>query len=105
MTDTLVSILTPSYNYAQFIGDCLLSVTNQTHPNIEHIVVDDASTDGTVDVLRDTGTSVRWVSEPDRGQSHALNKALAMSEGEIIGWLNADDAYADTRAVERAVRV
>jgi glycosyltransferase involved in cell wall biosynthesis len=101
-----VSILTPSFNYAQFLPDCLKSVASQTYPGIEHVVVDGGSTDGTVEVLKAAeGTPLRWISERDRGQSHALNKALRISTGDLIGWLNADDAYADIRAVERAVKV
>jgi glycosyltransferase involved in cell wall biosynthesis len=98
-----VSILTPSFNQGRFIGDCLRSVASQTYDNIEHIVVDGGSDDETLSILSATEGPVRWVSEPDRGQSHALNKALAMSAGEIIGWVNSDDAYADVRAVEQAV--
>ena len=100
----LVSILTPSYNQGCFVGDCIASVANQTYRPIEHIICDGGSTDETLDVLHNVAEQVRWASEPDRGQSHALNKALALSQGEIIGWLNSDDAYADRRAVEAAVR-
>ena len=105
MTRPLVSILTPSFNYGRFIGDCIASVANQTYVDVEHIVCDGASTDDTLDVLQDAPAHACWLSEPDRGQSHALNKALSMSRGEIIGWLNADDAFADTRAVERALSI
>jgi glycosyltransferase involved in cell wall biosynthesis len=105
MAGTTVSVLTPSFNYGRFIGDCLKSVANQTYGDIEHVVVDGGSQDETVALLHAAGDRVRWVSEPDRGQSHALNKALAMSRGEIIGWVNSDDAYADVRAVESAVRI
>jgi glycosyltransferase involved in cell wall biosynthesis len=105
MRTPLVSILTPSYNQAQWLGDNLLSVANQTYPNIEHIVMDGGSTDGSVEILREqAGPHVRWWSEPDRGQSHALNKAFSESHGEIIGWINSDDGYVDRRAVEAAVR-
>jgi len=99
----LVSVLTPSYNQGRFIGDGIASVTNQTYQPIEHVICDGGSTDETLDVLCSAPEHLRWVSEPDRGQSHALNKALAMSHGDIIGWLNSDDAYADRRAVELAV--
>src|SRR5439155_9928846 len=68
------------------------SVRAQTYPRLEHVVVDGGSTDGTLEVLRDAD-GVRWVSEPDRGQSHALNKGVALVRGEILGWLNADDMY------------
>ena len=101
----LVSVLTPSFNQGRFIGDCLRSVANQTYGNIEHIVMDGGSSDETIDVLKATQGPVRWSSEPDRGQSHALNKALAASQGEYIGWLNSDDAYADRRSVAGAVEV
>lgn len=101
----LVSILTPSFNQGRFLGDCVASVANQTYRPIEHIVMDGGSTDETIDILRDAPGHVRWVSEPDRGQSHALNKAFAESKGEIIGWLNSDDAYFDAEAVAAAVRV
>src|SRR5687768_13065408 len=101
----LVSVLTPSFNQGRFIGDCLRSVANQTYENIEHIVMDGGSSDETIDVLKATQGPVRWTSEPDRGQSHALNEALAASQGEYIGWLNSDDAYADRRSVAGAVEV
>jgi glycosyltransferase involved in cell wall biosynthesis len=90
----LVSVLTPSFRQAAWIGDNLRSVAGQTYPAIEHIVMDGGSTDGTLDVLRrDAGPRVTWRSEPDQGQSHALNKAFRLSRGDIIGWLNSDDAY------------
>ena len=99
----LVSILTPSYNQAAFIGDTLRSVESQTYSSVEHIVMDGGSSDGTVDILRAAGSRVTWASEPDTGQSNALNKAFAASHGEIIGWLNSDDAYYDVRAIEDVV--
>jgi glycosyltransferase involved in cell wall biosynthesis len=99
----LVSILTPSFNQARFLGDCLASVEAQTYRPIEHVVCDACSHDGSVDLLRGSGGHVRWISEPDRGQAHAINKAYRLSNGEIIGWLNSDDAYADRRAVAWAV--
>jgi glycosyltransferase involved in cell wall biosynthesis len=101
----LVSVLTPSFQQGPFIGDCIASVRNQTYTELEQIVCDGGSTDETIDVLRAAPQNVRWVSEPDGGQSHALNKAFAMSRGEIIGWVNSDDAYFDREAVARAVNV
>ena len=77
----------------------------QTYPAIEHIVCDGGSTDATVDVLRRASPTVQWTSEPDAGQASAVNKALRRSSGDIVGWLNSDDAYFDPRAVERAVSV
>lgn len=89
---TLVSIVTPSLNQGRYLREALDSVRAQTHGPIEHIVVDGGSEDDTLDILRQY-EDVRWVSEPDRGQSHALNKGFALAHGEIFGWLNADDAY------------
>jgi glycosyltransferase involved in cell wall biosynthesis len=102
--DTLVSILTPSFNQGRFLADCIRSVAGQSYGKVEHVVCDGGSTDSTRNVLSVAPGTVRWISEPDRGQSHALNKALAMSRGEIIGWLNSDDAYLDPRAIEAAVQ-
>ncbi len=89
---TLVSIVTPSLNQGRYLREAIESVRAQTHRPVEHIVVDGGSTDETLDVLGGSD-GVRWISEPDRGQSHALNKGFAMATGTILGWLNADDAY------------
>lgn len=102
--DIRVSILTPSFDQARWLVDNLRSVSAQSYKNLEHIVMDGGSTDGSVEILAQHRDSrLQWQSEPDRGQSHALNKAFALSTGEIIGWLNSDDAYVDRRAVEWAV--
>jgi glycosyltransferase involved in cell wall biosynthesis len=101
----LVSILTPSFNQGRWLGDNIASVANQTYPYLEHIVVDGGSADETFNILNSADSRVQWVSEPDRGQSHALNKALGKSSGAIIGWLNSDDAYFDRFAVESVVNV
>lgn len=101
----LVSVLTPSYNQGEWLADNLRSVEKQTYPDIEHIVMDGGSTDDSVQLLAQCGERVRWKSESDRGQSHALNKAFAASQGDIIGWLNSDDAYVDVRSVESAVEL
>jgi glycosyltransferase involved in cell wall biosynthesis len=96
----LVSILTPSFEQGRFLPDCLTSVSRQTYPRIEHVVVDGGSTDGTLDVLESAGDGVRWVSEPDEGQADAVNKAFAASQGEIIGWVNSDDGLFAVDTVE-----
>jgi glycosyltransferase involved in cell wall biosynthesis len=89
----LVSIVTPSYNSAQFLERCIESVLAQDYPHVEHIIQDAASTDGTVDILRRYSGQVDWVSEPDKGQADGLNRALQRCRGDIIGVLNADDEY------------
>ena len=104
-TTPLVSILTPSCNQAAWLADNLHSVACQTYSNTEHIVMDGGSTDGSIAILEAADKSVRWRSEPDNGQAHAVNKAFTASTGEIIGWLNSDDAYYDTRVVEDIVAV
>jgi glycosyltransferase involved in cell wall biosynthesis len=90
-----ISIVTPSFNQGRYIEETLLSVRRQGYPNLEHIVIDGGSTDDTMAVVeryRDGLTEV--VSEPDRGQSHAINKGMALATGEILTWLNSDDMLA-----------
>jgi len=100
----LVSVLTPSFNHARWLGDNLLSVESQTYGAIEHVVMDGGSDDGSVTLLEARQRpSLIWRSEPDAGQSHALNKALRLSSGSIIGWLNSDDAYFGPKVIEQVV--
>lgn len=87
-----ISILTPSFNSESTIEKAILSVLNQQYPNFEHIICDGGSKDGTVEILKKY-PHLKWVSEPDKGQSDAMNKAFDMSTGEIISYLNADDYY------------
>jgi glycosyltransferase involved in cell wall biosynthesis len=98
----LVSVVTPAYNAMPYIIETIESVQAQDYPIIEHIIMDGGSVDGTVDILKRYPHLI-WTSEPDRGQSHALNKGLQLARGEIIGWLNADDTYRPG-AVSTAVR-
>ena len=99
----LVSVITPTLNPGDRLERCLTSVEKQEYPNVEHIVVDGRSDDGTLGVLRSATSSLRWISEMDSGQSQAINKGIALSEGTYVTWLNADDELlpkAITRAVE-----
>ncbi|MHC5053255.1 MAG: glycosyltransferase family 2 protein [Planctomycetota bacterium] len=93
-----VSIITPCRNAESTISDCLASVERQTHPDVEHVVVDGGSTDGTLEAIRRPGRRVaRVLSGPDRGMYDAINKGLDIVTGDVVGVLNADDVYQDER--------
>jgi glycosyltransferase involved in cell wall biosynthesis len=100
--DPLVSVVTPCLNPGPRLDRCLQSVRRQTHPQVEHVVVDGGSTDGTLEVL-ERSPGIRWVSEPDAGQAAAINRGFDLATGEALTWLNADDVLLP-RAVELAVR-
>ncbi len=90
-----ISIITPSYNQGQYIEQTILSVINQKYPNLEYIIIDGGSTDNTVEIIKKYEKHITyWVSEPDRGQSHAINKGLERCTGDVFNWLNSDDYYA-----------
>ncbi len=89
----LVSIVTPSLNQGRFIGDTIESVLGQDYPRIEYIIVDGGSTDETLTLLQSYSNRLRWISEPDGGQSAAINKGWQQTTGEIVAWLNSDDTY------------
>ena len=93
--EPLVSIVTPVLDRAGTIELALRSVAAQTYANVEHIVVDGLSTDGTVDVLENFGASqpLRWITERDEGMYDAINKGLALARGDILAYLNSDDLY------------
>jgi len=106
----LVSIVTPSFNQAQFLEETLRSVEAQRHRPIHQIVIDGGSTDGSVDLIKDwakrnhcLGYTFEWISERDRGHADALNKGFDRVRGEFVGWLNSDDVYFDRDVVESSV--
>lgn len=89
---TRITIITPSYQQVAYLEDCLRSVHAQGYPELEHIVVDGGSTDGSADVIAQRADRLKWwCSEKDRGQSHAINKGLVHGTGEVMGWINSDD--------------
>ncbi len=89
-----ITIITPSYNQSQYIEETILSVLMQGYPNLEYIIIDGGSTDGSVEIIKKYASYLSyWESEPDRGQSHAINKGWKRATGEIITYLNSDDTY------------
>jgi glycosyltransferase involved in cell wall biosynthesis len=90
-----ISIITPSFNQATFIERTIESVLGQNYPDLEYLVIDGGSTDGTVEILEKYSDRIHWVSESDDGQSDAINKGLRIAQGEVVAFLNSDDTYED----------
>jgi glycosyltransferase involved in cell wall biosynthesis len=102
-----ISIVTPSYNQGVYLEETIRSVLDQNYQNLEYIVIDGGSTDGSVEVIKKYSSQLAyWVSEKDKGQTDALNKGFHRATGEIVGWLNSDDTYiaGTLRAVAEAFK-
>lgn len=101
-----LSIITVVFNNVRYVEDCIRSVLRQTHTDREYIIVDGGSTDGTLDVIMCYKRGIaKLVSEPDSGIYDAMNKGIAMAEGDVVGFLNSDDLYADDRVLADVSRV
>ena len=101
-----ISIITVVLNNKQFILDCIESVKKQTYADIEYIIIDGGSTDGTVKIIRENQPCIdQWISEEDQGIYDALNKGIRLASGEVIGFLNADDIFYSRDIVQKIVRI
>ncbi len=100
-----ISVITPCFNSSSTIVDTIESVLSQTYSDIEHVIVDGGSTDGTIDIIRRYEPRyegrLRWVSEPDKGLYDAMNKGIRMASGDVVGVLNSDDFFASTNALSK----
>jgi glycosyltransferase len=100
-----VSIITVTYNSAKYLQECIDSVVNQTYGSIEHIVIDGASTDGTLAIIKQYSNHIaKWISEGDKGIYDAINKGMALASGDIVGILNSDDMLASKDVISQVVK-
>jgi glycosyltransferase involved in cell wall biosynthesis len=88
-----IAVVTPSCNTARYIGAAIRSVLDQDYPNLDYLIMDGGSTDGTLDVLRSFGERIRWISEKDHGQADAIRRGFDRTTGDILAWLNSDDTF------------
>ena len=101
-----ISIITVVWNNKDTIRDAIESVLSQTYKNIEYIIIDGASTDGTVEIIKCYGNEIsKFISEPDNGLYDAMNKGIKLATGDIIGILNSDDVYINNQVIEKVVKV
>ena len=100
-----ISIITATYNSELTVRDTMISVGRQTHPGIEHLVIDGASTDSTLDIVSKFPHVSTVVSEPDKGIYDAMNKGVRLATGDVVGILNSDDIYAHNRVLEKVARL
>jgi glycosyltransferase involved in cell wall biosynthesis len=99
-----ISIVTVTYNSDETIRDTIESILSQDYPNIEYIVIDGGSKDGTIEIIESYGSQIsKFISEPDRGMYDAMNKGIRLATGDIIGILNSDDFYADNSIISNVV--
>ena len=101
--NTLISIITPCFNSKDYIERCILSVLSQTYKNIEYIVIDGGSTDGTIETLEKYKNRIKYISEKDNGNYDAIKKGFSMAKGEILSWIDSDNYYYSNDVIEKII--
>lgn len=101
----VISIITPTFNSEHGLEKCILSVKNQTYQNIEHIIVDGLSTDGTIEILKkyEGAYNLKWISEKDSGVADAMSKGFKMASGEVFTWIDSDNYYLENNFIEKVM--